>query len=82
MQSTNPYSAGGMVKDSSMFFGRDQELRRIGKSSLLYQLAYQADALPENVITVYLDLQDADHRQPLDQLATRRAFARFAQNNY
>jgi hypothetical protein len=64
MPPVNPYSAGGMVIDPAMFFGRDDELRRIrdrlrkgdstsvvglqriGKSSLLYQLAHQADSPP------------------------------------
>jgi ABC-type phosphate/phosphonate transport system ATPase subunit len=36
-------------------------LRRIGKSSLLYQLAHQADQLPQGVVAVYLDLQEAVH---------------------
>jgi len=88
MPPVNPYSAGGMVQDPAMFFGRDEELgrirdrlrkgdstavvglRRIGKSSLLYQLAHQADALPEGVVAVYLDLQDAAHHRPLDLLAS------------
>ncbi len=42
--------------------------RRIGKSSLLYQLAQQTDALPEGVLAVYLDLQDAAHHKPLGLL--------------
>lgn len=84
----NPYSAGGIVKDPAMFFGREEELRRIrdrlrkgdstavvglrriGKSSLLYQLAHQADKLPEGVIAVYLDLQDAAHHRPFDLLSS------------
>jgi len=82
----NPYSAGGLVKNPRMFFGRSDELaqlrgrlangdstnivglRRIGKSSLLYQLANQTDALQSGAVAVYLDLQDATHRQPLDLL--------------
>jgi len=43
-------------------------LRRIGKSSLLYQLANQAEALPQGVVAVYLDLQDAAHHTPLGLL--------------
>jgi hypothetical protein len=43
-------------------------LRRIGKSSLLYQLANQSDALQPGSVAVYVDLQDATHRQPLDLL--------------
>jgi len=33
-------------------------LRRMGKSSLLYQLAHQTEALPESVAAAYLDLHD------------------------
>ncbi len=87
MSATNPYSAGGLVAERAMFFGRDEELkrlrerlskgdstavvglRRIGKSSLLYQLAARADALPEGVVALYLDLQDAAHHAPLGLLA-------------
>ena len=43
-------------------------LRRIGKSSLLYQLTHQTDRLPEGVVAVYLDLQDAAHHTPLGLL--------------
>jgi hypothetical protein len=86
MRPANPYSAGGLVIDPNMFFGRAEELkrihdrlrkgdstavvglRRIGKSSLLYQLAHQTEALPDQVIAVYLDLQDAAHHQPLGLL--------------
>jgi hypothetical protein len=88
MPPVNPYSAGGMVTDPTMFFGRDDELRRIrdrlrkgastsvvglrriGKSSLLYQLAHQTDSLPADVVATYLDLQDAAHHQPLGLLAS------------
>lgn len=86
MTQANPYSAGGLVVDPAMFFGRDEELkrirdrlrkgdstaviglRRIGKSSLLYQLAHQAEALPQGVVAVYLDLQEATHHRPLGLL--------------
>ena len=82
----NPYITGGMVKDPKMFFGREQELRRIrdrlrkgdctavvglrrmGKSSLLYQLAHQTEALPDGVVVAYIDLQDAVHHEPLGLL--------------
>jgi hypothetical protein len=88
MPPVNPYSAGGMVTNPAMFFGRDDELRRIrdrlrkgdstavvglrriGKSSLLYQLAHQADSLPTDVVATYLDLQDAVHHQPLSLLTS------------
>lgn len=43
-------------------------LRRIGKSSLLYQLAHQADELPQGVVAIYLDLQEAAHHSPLGLL--------------
>ncbi len=43
-------------------------LRRVGKSSLLYQLAHQTDELPEGIVAIYLDLQDAVHHQPLGLL--------------
>jgi len=88
MHPTNPYSAGGIVEDPAMYFGRHEELnrardrmskgdstaivglRRIGKSSLLYQLAHQTDALPDHVVIVYLDLQDPVHHRPLDLLSS------------
>ncbi len=86
MPPTNPYSAGGMITDPKMFFGRDEELKRIrdrlgkggstsvvglrrmGKSSLLYQLAHQTHQLPDGTLPVYLDLQDPAHQQPLGLL--------------
>src|SRR5262245_26424785 len=43
-------------------------LRRMGKSTLLYQLATRPDALQPGCVAVYLDLQDASHRHPLDLL--------------
>ncbi len=43
-------------------------LRRMGKSSLLYQLAHQTQRLPDGVWPVYLDLQEAAHHQPLGLL--------------
>jgi hypothetical protein len=43
-------------------------LRRMGKSSLLYQLAHRSDQLPDGVVAVYLDLQDAAHHEPLGLL--------------
>ena len=73
MTVANPYSAGPIVTDAEMFFGREEELRcirdrlrkggsmaviglrRIGKSSLLYQLAHQADQLPEGAVAAYLE---------------------------
>jgi hypothetical protein len=88
MHPVNPYSAGGIVKDPDMFFGRDEELRhirnrmrsgnstavvglrRIGKSSLLYQLVHQADSLPDGVVAVYLDLHEPAHHRPLDLLTS------------
>lgn len=84
--SHSPYSTGGIIKDPTMFFGREEELRRIrdrlrkgdstaivglrriGKSSLLYQLANQTDALPEGVVVTYLDLQDGAHHRPMTLL--------------
>jgi hypothetical protein len=34
---TNPYNLRGMIPiDSDMFFGREREMRRIGKSSLAW----------------------------------------------
>ena len=86
MAAKNPYSAGGLVKDPAMFFGRNEELarirgrlangdsinvvglRRIGKSSLLFQLATRTDALQPGAVAVYLDLQDANHSRPSDLL--------------
>lgn len=45
-------------------------LRRIGKSSLLYQLAHQTDKLPEDVVAVYLNSQDARHETPASLLSS------------
>jgi len=43
-------------------------LRRIGKSSLLYHLAHQADLLPPATVAVFIDLQAAAHHHSLGLL--------------
>ncbi len=86
MSKGNPYYVGSMITDPVMFFGRENELRRIrdrmlkgdstaivglrriGKSSLLYHLAHETKELPDKLIPVYLDLQEAGHHEPLGLL--------------